>query len=196
MPLGNLSFSEVVFPPMRRAIPGIALCCGLFAAGCLSRPAATSTNPPIQAQVGVVAPAKPDPLKQLVDGYLSWTKVNPEPLNMSPRIAALCIAPPRWNSALNPHDPKFFTVYVNSVGRTAMFGEKSTRFPIGSVIVKEKFNSLDAKHPELLTVMVKRATGYDPAHGDWEYFAVDGPTGKANQENIGRCQSCHEMNKA
>lgn len=66
-------------------------------------------------------------------------------------------------------------------------------FPVGTVLTKEKFgNPQGTGTPELLTVMVKREKGYNPACFDWEFLVVEG-SGKKVQERgkLERCQGCH-----
>jgi hypothetical protein len=38
--------------------------------------------------------------------------------------------------------------------------------------------------------MVKRPPGYDPEHGDWEYFYFEDPA-KIESGKIGSCVACH-----
>jgi hypothetical protein len=133
---------------------------------------------------------KLDSLAALVKSYKSWHKVNKEPILMAPRLVVLCAGPPAWNGETNPHDPHYFTVYVNKTGEAAMASSKAPAFPVGTVIVKEKLNAAKDTKPELLTVMVKRAKGFDPANGDWEFYVADAK-GRASQEKIQSCQSCH-----
>jgi hypothetical protein len=134
-----------------------------------------------------------DPLAELISHYRTWKRVNDEPIHMQPIIAASCVGPTAWQKS-NPHDRKYFTVFVNKIGAEAMMKEGTTHFPEGSIIVKEKMPALAAQ-PELLTVMVKRPAGYDSAHGDWQYFIADGVAQKTSTDNAPRCQSCHDMDK-
>ena len=62
----------------------------------------------------------------------------------------------------NPHADKFITVYVNDLGKQAMMEMRNPDFPKGSVIVKEKLTNQSSAGPELLTVMIKRETGFNP----------------------------------
>ncbi len=142
--------------------------------------------------VALAVPMQPklDSLAALCKPYKSWHKVNKEPILMAPRLVVLCAGPPAWNGATNPHDPHYFTVYVNKTGEAAMASSKAPVFPAGSVIVKEKLSSGKDTKPELLTVMVKRAKGFDPANGDWEFYVSDAK-GRVSQEGIQSCQSCH-----
>jgi hypothetical protein len=132
---------------------------------------------------------------ELIEGYRQWTRVNPKPAIFHSQIAVLCAPPTATQKKMeagNPHLDKFITVYVNDIGRRAMMEEKLPRFPQGSVIVKEKLPATDSSSPELLTVMIKRAAGYNPGNGDWEYMALDG-AGKEVQARgkLESCQGCH-----
>ena len=133
---------------------------------------------------------------ELIAGYRKWTRVNPEPVTMAPQSAQACaiLTPADPN---NPHTNKFITVYVNEIGRHAMMEEEKPHFPQGSIIVKEKLTSPTSTRPELLTVMIKRASGYNPESGDWEYLVTDG-TGKTilQRGRLENCQACHLRDKS
>ena len=127
-----------------------------------------------------------------IAGYRSWTKVNAEPQLMPEPTAQLC-ADVRAIQRKSPHDNKFLTVYVNELGRKAMLEEVAPSFPEGSVIVKEKLPAKDSDQPELMTVMIKQAKGFNPANGDWEYMVVDGTgTTVRARGNLENCQTCHQ----
>ncbi|MBV9471221.1 MAG: cytochrome P460 family protein [Abitibacteriaceae bacterium] len=124
---------------------------------------------------------------QEIADYRKWTLVNPTPYYVPAPRAAQCA-----RTILNPHDGKFIKVYVNDIGQQAMLTQKIPQFAAGSVIVKEKLSQQDSPTPELLTVMIKREAGYDPAKGDWEYMMVDGTAEDAeNRGKLGYCQACH-----
>lgn len=132
-----------------------------------------------------------------IKGYKNWAKVNPVPEVMPERVATACAIklPPAAmlvNDARSPHRHKYFTVFVNDVGRQAMMGQKNPKFPEGSVIVKEKLATKDSQSPELLTVMIKQKKGFNPASGDWEYMVVNGAGEKVEgRGKLQNCQSCH-----
>ena len=134
---------------------------------------------------------------ELVAGYKGWTRVNPVPAVFHSRIAVQC-APPtaeqrRLEYEKNPHRDKFVTVYVNDAGRRAMLEERQPRFPVGSLVVKEKLAARDASEPELLTAMLKRDAGYDPAGGDWEYLVLDGSGREVRARGrLESCRACHQ----
>jgi hypothetical protein len=127
--------------------------------------------------------------------YRTWTRVNPEPVLISPQVSALCarpFPPPPADDSRSPHAKKLITVYVNEIGRTAMLSELKPKFPPGSVIVKEKLAPERKEEPELLTVMVKRERGFNPAVGDWEYMVTNGDGTKLEARGkLESCQACH-----
>ena len=136
-----------------------------------------------------------------IEDYRSWTKVNAVPQLMPGRVASACAV---WfgsggvevDGPKNPHRDKYFTVYVNEIGRKAMLDQKSPKFPVGSVIVKEKLSAVDSQTPELLTVMIKQKAGFNPASGDWEYMVLDGTGTKVEgRGQLQNCQSCHLSNQ-
>jgi hypothetical protein len=136
-----------------------------------------------------------------IEGYKSWTKVNSVPQLMPARVATACAMVLSSGGVGvagegNPHRDKYFTVYVNEIGRKAMLGQKNPKFPEGSVIVKEKLSAADSRTPELLTVMIKRENGFDRSSGDWEYMVVDGTGTKVEgRGNLQNCQTCHLANQ-
>jgi hypothetical protein len=132
-----------------------------------------------------------------IEGYRNWTKVNDVPQLMPQRVAAACaiwMAPGGADiiGSTNPHRNKFFTVYVNDIGQEAMLSQKTPKFPVGTVIVKEKLAAKESQTPELLTVMIKQKEGFNQASGDWEYAVMDGTgTRLEGRGNLQNCQSCH-----
>src|ERR1044072_2284026 len=94
---------------------------------------------------------------ELVAGYKGWTRVNPQPSVFHMRRITDCAVAvgetPRMMSDDNPHLEKFVNAFVNDAGRRAMLKELRPRFPVGSLIVKEKLAARDSSEPELLTAM-------------------------------------------
>jgi hypothetical protein len=148
------------------------------------------------AQSNAAAPAETDGASE-IRGYREWTLVNTEPAVMDMSTAILCApADVRGRDIAgqqaNPHKDKFIKVFVNDVGRGAMLTERVPQFPRGSVVVKEKLPNRISTSPELLTVMIKRETGFNPESGDWEYLVFDGAGTKiAERGRLQSCQSCH-----
>lgn len=90
--------------------------------------------------------------------YRQWTLVNPEPQLMAPASAISCAIQPGRDGS-SPHINKYVSVFVNPVGREQMMTRRSPKFPVGTMIVKEKHGSLDSTRPEVLTAMIKRGPG-------------------------------------
>lgn len=139
-----------------------------------------------------VSPTVPvDDLASLA-GYRQWTLVNPEPQLMAPASALSCSITP-GRSADSPHLNKYVSVFVNPVGRVEMMTKQKPKFPVGTMIVKEKHGSPDSTKPELLTAMIKRQRGYNPDSGDWEYLVLDGAASTiVEQGKLTRCSGCHK----
>src|ERR1044072_4498908 len=88
---------------------------GLAGVGCASR---GSAAPKPFLMKGAAHPAKAiDSLRHLAASYRKGHKVNGTPILMEPQISYLCRGPMTWELADNPHQPKFFTVYLNGVGK-------------------------------------------------------------------------------
>lgn len=138
-----------------------------------------------------------------ISGYKSWHQVTARAEIMPPIVASQC-ADFRDRSLLeaqaspaNPHSKKYFRVYVNDIGKTAMQNPGPLRFATGSVIVKEKLTSPASKNPELLTVMIKRYPGFHKEWGDWEYVVVNGQATKVEAGGrLAHCYNCHAPKKA
>jgi len=74
-----------------------------------------------------------------------------------------------------------------------MLSARRPKFPAGSIIVREKLKSPGDARPELLTVMIKRARGFNPQAGDWEFLTVDGGATKIQgRQKKGSCLDCHQ----
>jgi hypothetical protein len=129
-----------------------------------------------------------------IRGYQTWTRVTQEPAVMDAATAAMCA---QMIKTQNPHQNKFVSVFVNDVGKQAMLFQKEPTFPKGTVIVKQKLGAPTSTEPEALTAMIKRAEGYNPEGGDWEYLVAsgDGATiiSRGRDES---CQKCHSLYKA
>lgn len=128
-----------------------------------------------------------------------WTKVTDHAVLMSQNLAQLCAAPipQKVTQPDNPHLDKFFHVYVNDIGRKAMMTEKAPKFPVGSIIIKEKLTDASEKNVELLTVMVKHQAGFDANNGDWDYLVLNSQGQPiSTKTKLESCQNCHRDKKA
>ena len=81
---------------------------------------------------------------------------------------------------------------MNDIAGKAMASSNPTKFPTGSIIVREKLAKRDDVKPQLVALMVKRGPGFSPKSGDWEYLVVDGGLTKVKQrQRTGACNDCH-----
>jgi hypothetical protein len=132
------------------------------------------------------------PTNQFTD-YRNWLRANKKPVRMQASISAMC-APAAAARQKNdgPHNDKFIVVYVNRPGQKGMMEELHPRFPEGSVIVKEKLTSAGSTSPELLTAMLKREKGFNPAGNDWEFFVLSGDAKTIREQGkLENCLACH-----
>ena len=85
---------------------------------------------------------------------------------------------------------------MNDIAASA-FATKPYDFPVGSVIVKDKSaKNVHTKNGKFIKTddgvggMIKRDSGYDPKHGDWEYFYFT-DINKIESGKIKSCVDCH-----
>lgn len=134
---------------------------------------------------------------KLVGDYSSWTMASPARVRMNDSVSVLCSATRRARSTSSPPMTKFVTVWVNGRGQEMMFQAEGREFPVGTTIVKEKFNGPELFVPELLTIMIKREKGYFPGVGDWEFAVAEMPAKKiVERGKLERCAACHRRQAA
>lgn len=143
-----------------------------------------------------VAPKVPESV--IVEGnaftfYRGFERLTKEPYHVQPSLAAMCIRPvtAEMVEALKreqgPHFEAKIFIYANTpLAARAQVTESSA---VGTVIVKEKLGAGN----EVLAIggMRKREPGYDPAHGDWEYF-YGGKRGGFEIGKLDNCAACHD----
>ncbi len=87
---------------------------------------------------------------------------------------------------------------MNELAENA-FRRRSSAYPVGSVVVKEKtaLGYMSEGNEQTMTRphdgvggMVKRPPGFDAAHGDWEYFYFEEPS-RIESGRISSCVQCH-----
>ena len=66
------------------------------------------------------------------------------------------------------HTSTFGVVYANDIAGPSMLSKEIVKFPVGSVIVREKLASTSAINPDILAVMIKRGAGFNRKAGDWD----------------------------
>jgi hypothetical protein len=166
-----------------------------FSAFLFTRKSETQTIEPNKTPEKVIDVKKVIDVQREIADFRKWTKVNDEPYLMWSNVAAMCRMPTKKDYEMDKsiHKNKYVDIYVNSLGKDEMMTKRNPLFPVGTVIIKEKFSGRDrSTAPELLTVMVKREKGFNPEVGDWEFATVNGEGTKVTaQGKLESCQACH-----
>jgi len=152
--------------------------------------------------------AAPVAIADIAATYTSYRKVTDSDVYVNPELAMLCRGASREEveAAKIKHGPHAHTailVYMNEPA-AQVFSRGDKVYPAGSVIVKQKriLGFYDYKSGKNISRaengvggMVKRAAGYDPDHGDWEYFYFEDKS-KIQAGRIQSCVQCHEGAKS
>jgi hypothetical protein len=119
------------------------------------------------------------------------TRVTKRPYRVYQPGALLCAQP---NAAPHsPHGDHWIHVFVSHEGRTAMKTGKGG-YPVGSLILKQKFLDASGKRTDFYTGMRKREPRFNPKLGDWEFFTLDSSAKKVtSQGKIAACMDCHRQ---
>jgi hypothetical protein len=137
---------------------------------------------------------------------LEWAKrrehaarITADPVKMADVLKTLC-APPNQQQMdrrkADPHVEKAVHVYATPAAEAA-FWDRFGKFPEGTILLKEKLAPQAGGQPELFTGMVKRAAGFFPECGDWEFFTLDGPlTRVTSRGKLASCADCHRDHAA
>ncbi len=195
--------TEQSFLPMKfLTIPSLVLL-GSYAliallAGCSKRAAAAAADS--QALQPAVA--------EIAAAYLSYRKVTEREVYVNPELARLCRgasqqAVEATRESKGPHGNTAVLIYMNDTAAET-FAQRSGTYEPGAVIVKHKVHLgyRDSKTGNWVRNtdngvggMVKRPPGFDPEHGDWEYFYFENAS-KIESGRIASCVKCHEAAKA
>ena len=153
-------------------------------------------------------PADPQPsVAELAAKYRKFQLITPAPLQVNPEFALLCVGPMQSHvdAAREKHGPHAHTaisIYMDDLAADA-FRAGNAPYPVGAVIVKQKLllSYRDASGKPTpgdqsgVGGMVKRPAGFDPEHGDWEYFYLEDPA-RIERGTIASCVNCHASAKA
>lgn len=101
-----------------------------------------------------------------------------------------------------PHANTGILIYMNELAANT-FTTTNKSYPVGAAVVKRKtIHEYLTKSGKLIRSsdngvggMIKRSSGYDPVHGDWEYFYFEDPK-KIQSGRLQSCVKCHEGAKA
>jgi len=157
----------------------------------------------VASLAGCRPPASPTTAPALVEPavFATWPRVTERPLRVSAELSMLCTAlPPRRSPERNaaaagqrdPHAEYSIVVRVSPDGVAAY--REGRALPAGAVVVKEKYADASASGPlQAYGVMIKRAAGFAPRGGDWEYaYAALDPERVMARGRLAGCAGCHE----
>jgi hypothetical protein len=125
-----------------------------------------------------------------LEGSEKWDNVTAKPVDVFPATWTLCRAPTaedqkntdEENKKHGPHAQRTIFMKVNPVGMEDFKAGKMV--PVGTVVVKEKHTVWKPDTAAVaLGAMIKREAGYDPQHGDWEYYYEDRTNSKKNRNH-------------
>jgi hypothetical protein len=154
-----------------------------------SAQASAAVNP---ATRPTTLPTDPAPsAAEIAFTYKRLRTITPAPVFVSNQISVLCAPAPsqtieQARKTYGPHANTSITILMNDRA-AAVFRQTRRDYPIGSIIVKQK-------QPHGVGGMIKRSPGYDPDHGDWEYFYFEDPL-KVESGKISTCVTCHAAAK-
>ena len=105
------------------------------------------------------------------------------------------IAPPNFPKENKPSHT-YGVVYANDIALEGLNAKPRSKLREGAIIVREKLPQPESKTPELLAVMIKRETGFNPKANDWEFLVLDGAATKIKKrEKRGACFECHKTQR-
>jgi hypothetical protein len=145
---------------------------------------------PPASDLGLIEPAT----------FSSWPSVTEKPVPVGPDLWSLCIEPTpeqarERDAAAKRHGSHTgYTIVVRVSPEAAAAFREGKPLPVGAVVVKEKYAEQQASGPlHAYAVMVKRAAGYNPAGGDWEYgYVTLIPQRTVLRGRLAECAGCHD----
>jgi len=136
-------------------------------------------------------------VQSILDTYRSFAAQTPEPVSVSGYIFDLCRTPtlPEKEFLKSLHgDGRYLQDWANPLAAQALASEGPVTFPVGAVIVKEKYSGPKTVKPDVVAIglMIKRAAGFDPTHGNWDYAYYEPALGVIQTaEQTAYCANCH-----
>jgi Cytochrome P460 len=152
-------------------------------------------------------PPGPQPfISEVAANFTNYQQITKSVVFVNPELAMLCRGASKdqveaARIKFGPHANTGILVYMNKPAADA-FATNAYAFPVGAVIVKQKtiqdYTDKDGKRVHEADTgvggMVKRPSGYDSEHGDWEYFYFEDAK-KIETGRISTCVQCHSAAK-
>jgi len=142
-------------------------------------------------------PSERSDVQLILETYRSFEPRTPAPVSVSGYIFGLCRMPTLRETeflASLHGDGRYLQDWANPLAAAALTSQAKGAFPVGAVIVKEKYAGPHAEPADVvaLGLMIKRAAGFDAAHGDWDYAYYEPALGIIqNTEQTAYCAKCH-----
>jgi hypothetical protein len=133
--------------------------------------------------------------------FLTWPSITEKPVQIGPDLWTFCRASaigPAEEAAARSHGPHSGRAVIVRVSPQGIVPFREGKLlPIGATVVKEKYADGNASGPlHEYAMMVKRAPGYDPSGGDWEYVYVTlNPKRSTTRGRLAECIGCHSAAK-
>lgn len=144
-------------------------------------------------------------IAEIAVAYTNFQQITKDVVLVNPMLAMLCRGASKAEvdaagMRFGPHANTGILVFMNDPAATA-FRTNAARFPVGAVVVKQKtvhgYTDKSGKRVvgnNGVGGMVKRSPGFDPKHGDWEYFYFENPK-QIQSGRITSCVQCHDSAK-
>lgn len=140
-------------------------------------------------------------IAEIAVAYTNFQQITKGVVSVNPELAMLCRGASKEEVdaarvRLGPHANAGILIFMNEQAATA-FRTNARPYPVGAVVVKQKtvYGYTDKRGKRVVGDngvggMVKRSPGFDPKHGDWEYFYFENPQ-KIESGRIASCVQCH-----
>lgn len=142
---------------------------------------------------------------EIAVAYTNFPQITKGVVFVNPELAMLCRGASKEEVdaariRLGPHANTGIVIFMNDQAATA-FRKNAGQYPVGAVVVKQKtvHGYTDKLGKRVVGDngvggMVKRSPGFDPKHGDWEYFYFENPK-RIESGRITSCVQCHSSAK-
>jgi Cytochrome P460 len=145
-------------------------------------------------------PAEPT-FEAVMASYTAWTKRTDQPVPISADIFGLCRLPTAsekdFQNSVHGGDLALLD-WVNPQAAAGFAAGGASPFPVGAAIVKEKL-AAGTEGIELVArgFMIKRAAGFNPAAGDWDFAYWEPALGiVSDMTRSAACAGCHASSHA
>lgn len=127
-----------------------------------------------------------------LESYRSWAPLTPEATLVPYRLAIQCarVTEAEVEAAQKSHGPhanRWIRVYANPLAESALKDARTTVFPVGAMIAKEKLRDPGDAHPEGVAFMIKRSQEQFPGSDGWEFLYRPA----AEPGSYDGCIACH-----